>query len=93
MDKTDVDNVFENTVLEGKEVKYSVIKLNDLVKYNKSSDIAIFLDLTYKLFKNVETGRKKDSKKPNNSYIVINTDEPYINEIVDILKNNDHWDL
>lgn len=28
---------------------------------------------------------------PDPEYLVINTDEPYINEIIEILKKNNHW--
>jgi len=39
----------------------------------------------------IENGRKMDGKPPFNNYIVINTDEPYAHEIVEILKKNGHW--
>lgn len=67
---------FEGTVLEGKERKYTVIKIADLVKYNSKfalNEVAPFLDA---LLGNIEAGREKDGKKPFNSYVVINTDEP-----------------
>lgn len=83
---------FEGTVLEGKEQKYAVIKLADLVKYNSKFDLAEVAPLIDSLLGNVEAGRESDGKKPFNSYVVINTDEPYINEVVAILEKNGHWD-
>lgn len=32
-----------------------------------------------------------DGKDPVPEYIVINTDEPYIDEIIDVLKRHGHW--
>jgi len=29
--------------------------------------------------------------KPLNTYLVINTDEPYADEVIEILKKNGHW--
>lgn len=83
---------FEGTVLEGKEQKYAVIKLADLVKYNSKFDLAEVAPLIDSLLGNVEAGRENEGKKPFNSYVVINTDEPYINEVVAILEKNGHWD-
>ncbi|WCH46403.1 hypothetical protein [Lysinibacillus sp. OF-1] len=83
---------FEGTVLEGKERKYTVIKIVDLVKYNSEfalNEVAPFLDA---LLGNIEAGREKDGKKPFNSYVVINTDEPWIDEIVEVMKRNGAWD-
>ncbi|MDY7043732.1 hypothetical protein RVS70_05885 [Virgibacillus sp. M23] len=39
----------------------------------------------------IEDGRIENGKKPSNSYVVINLDEPYINEVIEILKNHGHW--
>lgn len=83
---------FEGTVLEGKEQKYAVIKLADLAKYNSEFDLNEVAPLIDSLLGNVEAGREKDGKKPFNSYVVINTDEPYIKDIVAILEANGHWD-
>ena len=40
----------------------------------------------------IETGREKDGKKSFNSYVVINTDEPWIGEIVEVMERNGAWD-
>lgn len=83
---------FEGTVLEDKEQKYAVIKLADLVKYNSEFDLAEVAPLIDSLLGNVEAGRERDGKKPFNSYVVINTDEPWIDEIVEVMNRNGAWD-
>lgn len=35
--------------------------------------------------------RVAEGKDPNPEYIVINTDETYIQEIIDVLKKHNHW--
>jgi hypothetical protein len=35
--------------------------------------------------------RHHTGRNPRPEYIVINTDEPYINEIIDVLKRHGHW--
>lgn len=87
-----VEQAFEGTVLEGKERRYTVINEHDVEKYlsiGERQDLAIVLD---RMLGNIEDGREKDGKKPYNSYIVINTDEPYINEIIDVMKRNGHFE-
>lgn len=86
------EQAFEGTVLEGKERRYTVINEHDVEKYlsiGVQQDLAIMLD---RMLGNIEHGREKDGKKPFNSYIVINTDEPYIDEIVDVMKRNGHFE-
>lgn len=83
---------FEGTIKEGCECKYSIINLCDLKKYIDpfvQQDLAVVLD---RVLGNIEHGREKDCKQPFNNYIVINIDEPYINDIVSILEDNGHWD-
>lgn len=86
------EQAFEGTVLEGKERRYTVINEHDVEKYlsiGERQDLAIVLD---RILGNIEHGREKDGKKPYNSYIVINTDEPYVNEITDVMKRHGHFD-
>ncbi len=37
--------------------------------------------------------RIKQGKSPVNQYLVINTDEPYADEVIDILKHHGHWGM
>lgn len=83
---------FDGTVLEGLEQKYTVLKIEDINKYLDvftANELAIELDRASSL---IEHGREKEGKKPYNSYIVINTDEPYINEIIEIMKRHGHFE-
>lgn len=40
----------------------------------------------------IELIRRRKGKKIDNTYIVINTDEPYIEEIKEVLRRNGHWE-
>lgn len=67
--------------------KYVVLKLEDCNKY--LDDLGqMALDL---ICQTIVDGRYEDGKKFN-EYIVINKDENYINDIINVLKNNGHWD-
>lgn len=86
------EQAFEGTVLEGKERQYTIINERDVDKYlsiGEQQDLAIVLD---RILGNIEHGRGKEGKNPHNSYIVINTDEPYIDEIVEVMKRHGHFE-
>ena len=57
-----------------------VIKKEDL-KYLTANQIK-YLDAVLNA---VADGRKKDGKKPNNSYYICNTDEPYADEVLEVI--------
>lgn len=62
----------------------------------KREDAANFLtrvqrDILSRLLKAIASGRLRKGKKTDNEYLVINTDEPYAPEIIEILKRNGHW--
>lgn len=62
----------------------------------KNEDIRVHLsakekDILGNLIEKVCDGRHKEGKSWSNQYLVINTDEPYAEEIVEILKKNGHW--
>lgn len=86
------EQAFEGTVLEGKERQYTIINERDVDKYlsiGEQQDLAIVLD---RILGNIEHGRGKEGKNPHNSYIAINTDEPYIDEIVEVMKRHGHFE-
>lgn len=92
LNKSKEEPAFKGTVLEGKERRYTIIYERDVEKYlsmGEQQDLAIVLD---RMLGNIEHGREKDGKKPFNSYVVINTDEPWIGEIVEVMKRNGAWD-
>lgn len=70
----------------GAKRKHIVLNIADtkgLMTYQK-----VHLNQVVKAVRDV---REALGKNPDNEYIVINIDEPYINEIIEILKKNNHW--
>ena len=66
--------------------KFVVIKTEDVGKYlNYSGRIALNHVLEV-----IEDGRSMDGKKFNN-YVVINTDEQYADQVIDLMKTHNHW--
>ena len=72
----------------GAQRKFIVIKEEDIFKYAFAHE--------QEQLKNI-TNNIKDKKfcvtgiDPNHEYLVINTDEDFIEEIIDILKRNNKW--
>ncbi|MRX54819.1 hypothetical protein GJU41_12625 [Bacillus idriensis] len=76
------------TTTEGMEMKYTVVNNEDIEKYlhpNLQRELNRLLGYV--------SGNKEafEGKKVENTYLVINTDEPYVNEITEIMKKNGHW--
>lgn len=69
------------------KMKYVVLKNEDIEKYVPKFMVNTLEDIC----KHIEDGRREDGKKPENIYIVINTDEPYAPEVIEILKRHGHW--
>lgn len=67
--------------------KYMVLKTDDVDKYLSESE----LRKLYEFFDAIADRRQIDGKARGNTYLVVNTDEPYALEIVEILKCNGHW--
>jgi hypothetical protein len=72
--------------LEGMEMKFTVIKNNDIEKH--LTDFREYM--LRKILSDISMGREYEGKK-DNTYIVINTDEPYVEEVIEILKRHGHW--
>ena len=66
--------------------KFTVIKNNDIKKLPK-----LFKRDLNTILSAIRLNRITEGKTTHNTYLVINTDEPYAPEIVDILKRNGHW--
>lgn len=81
---------FNGTVLEGKKRWYTVINERDLEKYVDKSTQYSFASVLDDICEQIEAGRVVDGKEPYNNYLVINLDEPYIDEVIDIMKRNGH---
>jgi len=67
--------------------KYLIIKHEDIYKYTSQEDQ---IDLS-RILKNIREGRSEDSKSTSNKYFVINVDESYAEDVVEILRKNNHW--
>ena len=67
--------------------KYIVIKQEDMTKHASEQDR---IDLS-RILKNIRISRVKFNKKPSNQYLVVNIDEDYAGEVIDILRQNNHW--
>jgi len=81
LSETKAEPAFEGTVLEGRTRRYTVLNERDIKKYGTEKQIIAMREAIDDVLVNVEIGRELDGKKPYNSYIIINVDEPYIDEI------------
>lgn len=85
------ESAFEGTVLEGRERRYTIINEHDLNKYvNEDDRDDLNRELSY-VQRKIEEAREEEGKVPYNSYIIINTDEPYVDEIIEVMKRHGHW--
>ncbi|QPA33412.1 hypothetical protein [Thermaerobacillus caldiproteolyticus] len=82
---------FDGTVKEGFERRFTIINERDFRKYVPAPLREEFISIFNKVAAWIEDGRKMDGKAPFNNYVVINLDEPYIDEIIEIMKRNGHW--
>lgn len=86
------EQAFEGTVLEGRERHYTIINERDVDKYlteEEKQDLEGALSYYLGI---IEEARLENDKKPYNSYIVVNTDEPYVNEIIEVMKRHGHFE-
>lgn len=76
-----------NPILKcGAEKRFTVFNRQDIVNLPLGEKLR-FLNLQEFII----SKRKQDGKSVDNEYLVINTDEPYIEQIIEILKKNNHW--
>ena len=67
--------------------KFVVLKIEDIEEY-----LPKVAQLQLKMVQvRIECSRVLDFKSIDNEYLVINVDEPYAPEIIEILKKNGHW--
>ena len=72
-------------MLEGMQMKFTVLKNDDIL--NLEPDSLSALD---RVVGEIMDNRKAEGKK-SNTYLVINTDEPYAAEVIEIMKSHGHW--
>jgi len=68
--------------------KYWVLKLDELLAVCTQPELQKFETIVDRILHK----RAAEGKPPVNSYIVINTDEVYADEVKEILKRHGHWD-
>ncbi|KIH69927.1 hypothetical protein [Salinicoccus roseus] len=64
-----------------------VIKISDAEKHltdKQLNKLVAFLGT-------IAVGREKEGKSIFNKYLVINQDEPYADEVIEIMKKHGHW--
>lgn len=81
---------FDGTILEGKERRYTIINERDKRKYLTDSEQAELGQMLHYFLGKISEGRAVAGKEPFNNYLVINTDEPYANQVAAIMKANGH---
>jgi len=85
------DPAFNGTIKEGFKRRYTILNERDYQKYVHEELKEKFELIFGEVLDTIEQGRVKDGKHPFNNYVVINLDEPYIDEIVEIMKRHGHW--
>ena len=65
-----------------------VIKLDDAQKYLSNNELQELGSMLEK----IELGRQKDKKRGVNEYLIVNTDEPYANEVYKIILKGEKED-
>ncbi len=64
-----------------------VLKLSRIQEHLNAEELNEFVELLEVIYnRTVEAGEK------DHEYIVVNMDEPYAEEVVEVLKRNGHWD-
>ncbi|GAS82434.1 hypothetical protein [Paenibacillus amylolyticus] len=69
------------------KIKHTVIKNEDVEKHLNELERVQMLRLLNK----VRVGRASEGKQAVNTYLIVNTDEVYATDVVQILKDNGHW--
>jgi len=71
----------------GKFEKFLVLKHEDIDQFLSESEARAL----WEFCDTICDSRQVAGKRRGNHYLVINVDEPYAPEIVEILKRNGHW--
>lgn len=74
--------------LDGMKMKFTVIKNEDL---DSAYLMYPALSRDFELLQTKIKRHREYEGKKENTYLVINTDEPYADEVIEILKRHGHW--
>lgn len=77
--------------LEGMENKFIVLKNEDLIGALEGEDNEDLRESFKTTLFMLAMYREMLGKKQKNKYLVINTDEPYADEVIEIMKRHGHW--
>ncbi|MGD6894306.1 hypothetical protein [Bacillus infantis] len=72
--------------LDGMQMKFTVVKNDDIEKYLSKNDQEKLVDCLGQ----IKMSRALEGRG-NAKYLVINTDEPYADEVIEIMKRHGHW--
>ncbi|TYS50107.1 hypothetical protein [Bacillus infantis] len=72
--------------LDGMQIKFTVVKNDDIEKYLSKNEQEKLIDCVGQ----IEMSRAIEGLG-NAKYLVINTDEPYADEVIEIMKCHGHW--
>lgn len=70
------------------KLKFTVLKNEDIMQHLSNFDRKDLIRILTK----IEKGRQLAGKTASNMYLIINTDEPYADKIIEIMKENNHWE-
>ncbi|HGO9433322.1 TPA: hypothetical protein ACLBZ7_004297 [Bacillus cereus] len=66
-------------------MKFVVLKVEDVLKATSASEGVVLEGITRK----IESLRKKEGRNPDPKYYVVNQDEPYAEEVLNIIKKHE----
>lgn len=68
-------------------MSHIVIKKDDLTKYLNSKEYNALSEVLCK----INQGRSLDKRPTDHRYIIVNMDEPYVDEVISVLEKHGHW--
>jgi len=66
-------------------MRYVVLKIEDIENYCTFEQQEKLMDICNE----IEAGRLKSNKEPENRYLVVNTDEPYADKVSALIEEHD----
>lgn len=69
-------------------ITHTVFKNEDLYRYLDANEYESIVNAGEK----INQGRFKDDRQTDSTYIVVNMDEPYVDEVIEVLKLHNAWE-
>ncbi|KGT40590.1 hypothetical protein [Bacillus cereus] len=66
-------------------MKFGVLKIEDVLKVSTQSELAVLDGIVRK----IGIMRKEEDRNPDPKYYVVNQDEPYAEEVLNIIKKHE----